>query len=328
MAAMVVLLASAASAAGIAVTASGSTHGPALIPTASNLPPLSNLAARAFWCGDAYNASRHGGCHSPDGKWAIVVENEGKGCTLTVTRTGTGRRERIGQPDSWGCAPDLWVGHRFVVQEGFDEPKHRVISIDPPSRHVKILARFRTFVVSPNERWIAGEAELRHDGTPQLIAVRSLTSNTCRVVIRATSPSQDVSVDKSPWSSGPRDQTTVVWRTVVQNGRKIRVVSGPGTGFTRNSRSVIVATWENSPYGANKRLVKFNLSSLHTPCPAHPCRLDVFGKTEAAGQRGVGEEGDLVDLAPAQGEHHHAPGLRAQVAAEGRLAVGAGRAYL
>src|SRR5438876_10436214 len=54
--------------------------------------------------------------------------------------------------------------------------------------------------------------------------------------------------------------------------------------------------------------------------------LDVFGKTEAAGQRGVGEEGDLVDLAAAQGEHHHAPGLRAQVVAEGRLAVGAGRA--
>src|SRR5881398_2068380 len=58
----------------------------------------------------------------------------------------------------------------------------------------------------------------------------------------------------------------------------------------------------------------------------HPSRLDVFGKTEAAGQRGVGEEGDLVDLAAAQGEHHHAPRLRAQVVAEGRLAVGAGRA--
>src|SRR6266705_429411 len=58
----------------------------------------------------------------------------------------------------------------------------------------------------------------------------------------------------------------------------------------------------------------------------HPCRLDVFGKTEAAGQRGVGEEGDLVNLVAAQGEDHHAPGLRAQVVAEGRLAVGARRA--
>ena len=65
----------------------------------------------------------------------------------------------------------------------------------------------------------------------------------------------------------------------------------------------------------------------HHRVPA-PVRLDVFGKTEAAGQRGVGEEGDLVDLAAAQGEHHHAPRLRAQVVAEGRLAVGAGRAQL
>jgi hypothetical protein len=32
--------------------------------------------------------------------------------------------------------------------------------------------------------------------------------------------------------------------------------------------------------------------------PSNPSlSLDVFGKTEAAGQRGVGEEGDLVDLA-------------------------------
>src|SRR2546423_15425094 len=48
----------------------------------------------------------------------------------------------------------------------------------------------------------------------------------------------------------------------------------------------------------------------------HPCRLDVFGKTEAAGQRGVGEEGELVDLVAAQGEDQHAPGLRPWVVAE------------
>ena len=39
------------------------------------------------------------------------------------------------------------------------------------------------------------------------------------------------------------------------------------------------------------------------------CRLDVCGKTEAAGQRGVVEEGDLLDPVAAQGKHHHAPGL-------------------
>ena len=60
---------------------------------------------------------------------------------------------------------------------------------------------------------------------------------------------------------------------------------------------------------------------------ATPCfRLDVFGKTEAAGQRGVCEEGDLVDLAAAQGEYHHTPNLRAQVAAKGQLTVDAGQA--
>jgi hypothetical protein len=64
------------------------------------------------------------------------------------------------------------------------------------------------------------------------------------------------------------------------------------------------------------------------PQPAtanHLCRLDVCGKTEAAGQRRVVEEGDLLDPVAGQGEHHDAPGLRVQVVAEGRLAVGTGR---
>ena len=54
--------------------------------------------------------------------------------------------------------------------------------------------------------------------------------------------------------------------------------------------------------------------------------LDVVGKPEPDGKRGVGEEGHLVDLAAAQGEDDHAPGLRADVAGEGGLAVGAGGA--
>jgi len=211
----------------------------------SNLPPLSSLAARAFWCGDAGNASGHGGCHSADGKWSVVVGGSGNGCTLTVTRIDTGRHERIAQPDSWGCVNLLWVGHRFVVQEGYDQPKDRVISIEPPSRHVTVLARFQNFVVSPNERWIAGEAAVSRDETPQLVAVRSLTSNTCRVVTQATGAHQGVSVYQSPWSrqpllpTGKPFQNPVVWRTVRKDGRKIRVVTGPGTGFTRNSRSVV-----------------------------------------------------------------------------------------
>lgn len=265
---------------GTAVALNGPSVAPgsAITPASSSLPPLSNLAARAFWCGDAGDTSGHGGCHSPDGKWSVVVGGSGNDCTLTVTRIDTGRHERIAQPDSWGCANLLWVGHRFVVQEGYDQPKHRVISIEPPSRHVTVLARFQNFVVSPNERWIAGEAAVSRDGTPQLVAVRSLTSNTCRVVTQATGAHQGVSVYQSPWSRRPLlptakpFQNPVVWRTVRKDGRKIRVVTGPGTGFTRNSRSVIVAKWEPgkrpSYIPTHKRLLKFDISSLHTACPA------------------------------------------------------------
>jgi hypothetical protein len=92
----------------------------------------------------------------------------------------------------------------------------------------------------------------------------------------AKEPSQRVSVDKSPWSIRPFPPTSpykeiVIWRTARQAGRTIRVVSGPATGFTRNSRSLIVAKWEQSktpPYAIHKRLVKLDLSSLHTRCPA------------------------------------------------------------
>jgi hypothetical protein len=275
-AAMVVLLACSASGMGVALTGSGSANRPVLAPLGNGLPPLSNLAARAPWCGDAYNASGHGGCHSPDGKWAIVVDNEGTGCTLTVSRVGTGRHERIHQPRG-SCVPDLWIGHTFVVQEDIYGSHGRLVSFDPPRRTPKLLARFSSFVVSPNKRWIAGQAGSGEPFGARVVAVLSLASHTCRIVAEATSPDQNVSVDKSPWSIRTEPPTSpyqdpVFWRTVVQGGRKVRVVSGPGTGFTRNSRSLIVAEWQKSPtpppYAIDKQLVKFNLSSLHTPCPA------------------------------------------------------------
>lgn len=272
-AAIVAALAAGAAGANLALTGRSGAHGPALTPAASSLPPLSSLAARAFWCGDAYNASGRGGCHSPDGRWGIVVANHGTACTLTVTSSATGRPYRIDQPGS--CVPDLWVGDRFVVQVGIYGRKAHVVSIDPASRSVTLLARFKTFVVSPNRRWIAGEARAQTAFGSSLVAVVSLQTRACRVVARTTSPNRSVSVDKSPWSLRPRTPTTpfrdpVVWRTVVEHGRKIRVVSGPGTGFTRNSRSVIVAKWENTkaaPYFVHKRLIELDLSSLRRPCP-------------------------------------------------------------
>ena len=77
LAAVLVILAALALGAVDALTGNGSAP-PTLSPAATSQPPLSGLAARAVWCGDAYNASGRGGCHSPDGKWAIVVDNEGR----------------------------------------------------------------------------------------------------------------------------------------------------------------------------------------------------------------------------------------------------------
>src|SRR2546423_14608880 len=88
----------------------------------------------------------------------------------------------------------------------------------------------------------------------------------------------------------------------------------------RNEKAPISGAFAEPSDGLDRRPPPYRFTSNPS------LSLDVFGKTEAAGQRGVGEEGDLVDLAAAQGEHHHAPGLRAHVVAEGRLAVGAGRA--
>jgi hypothetical protein len=278
MGAVLLLLAGSAVGAGLALSRSTATHQSAPVTPIANttaLPPLSGLAARRVWCGDAYNASGRGGCHSRDNRWSIVVNNEGTGCTLTVTSTGTGRHQTIRQPGSGGCVPDLWLGNAFVVQEGIYRPHGRLVSLTPPSRKVKLLARFSTFVVSPNGRWITGEADSSGGlGTSKLVAVMSLASHTCRVAIQAGS-NQAVSVDKSPWSvsRSPTSPAQIVfWHVIRRHGVKISVVSGPGTGFTRNSRSVIVGEWQQStapPYArSDQRLLKFNLSSLHTPCPA------------------------------------------------------------
>jgi hypothetical protein len=274
--ALLLLLAGSAVGAGLALSGSTAARQSAPVAPVANttpLPPLSGLAARRAWCGDAYNASGRGGCHSRDNRWSIIVDNEGTGCTLTVTRTGARRHQRIAQSGS--CVPDLWLGSSFVVQEGIYGPHGRVVSLTPPSRKPKLLARFSTFVVSPNGHWIAGEAGASGGlGTSTLVAVMSLESHTCRVAIQAGS-GQAVSVDKSPWSvsRGPGSpQQVVFWHVVRRQGVKISVVSGPGTGFTRNSRSVIVGEWQQStapPYTrTDQRLLELKLSSLHTPCPA------------------------------------------------------------
>jgi hypothetical protein len=275
----VLLIALAGGARGAVVALSGPTaaHGSAPVVRAATrtpLPPLSSLAARATFCWGAFNSGRYGGCHSPDGKWSIHVDHR-IDCSLTVSRIGTSRRAVVRPPGP--CAPALWVRHRFLIDERVSQYSLRLASLDPASRKVTVLARLGRYIVSPNERWIAGETPSRGSYDTRLIVVMSLTSHTCRVVTRATSRNQYISALKSPWSFAPlpgtphpRYRPAPHWRTVRQDGRKIRVVSGPGTGFTRDSRSLIIATWrpvKGFPFAAHRRLVEFSLSSLHTPCP-------------------------------------------------------------
>ncbi|HEY7422210.1 MAG TPA: hypothetical protein VH541_09375 [Gaiellaceae bacterium] len=286
---IVLLLAGGALGATFAFKGSAAPSGSPLDPSPAKaqLPPLSGLAERKAFCGNRYST-----CHSPDGKWSVVykqtssLEHPAGHCVLIVTQLATGRRDEI--PTRGGCTHGFWIGHSYLFENGgFHGPAGRVASLDPPSRHLKTLVYFEHIVVSPNERWIAGEAQLRpyacgpsppcHSG-PWLVATLSLTNYSCRVVIQGENKThdQDVAVDRSPWEFvpfplSPSFKDPVAWRKVVRGGEKLRVVSGPGTGFTRNSRSLIVAKWQDAthpPRLFDKRLVKFNLASLHTPCPA------------------------------------------------------------
>jgi hypothetical protein len=312
-AAMALVLVGSAFGAAFTLGRPNSTQGPALGSSPAHAqPPLSNLATRMALCGNRYDTchspdgkwsivfvNRSPGPVSysySNGK--VTGYNPPRvGCTLMVTQLTTGRKEQIHLKVS-ECDHSLWVGHRYVFQDPGLAPGARVLSVDLPSRHVTVLARVGNDVVSPNGRWIAGETQLRpyscqsaancHPGR-WLVAVVSPTTGTCRVVtegkvlgpaaILAGGPTQDVAVDRSPWEF-PRILTSkpfkdpVVWRKVVEGGTKIQIVSGPGTGFTRDSQSLIVAKWHFRTHPLkkigpiHKRLLKFDLSSLHTPCPA------------------------------------------------------------
>jgi hypothetical protein len=253
-----------------------------LVGSSSGSPgsPFSGQAARKALCGSPYIL----GCHSPDGAWSIKVRNQGFGCTLSVFRLRTGHRAWAYHSHDGGCDPPIWLEpHLLVFRHNANRPPDAdVISLDPATRKVALLARFTSYVVSPDERWVAGEAGLRSNGTPRLIAVLSLESHACRVVTRAHGPNQDIRVDQSPWPVGANPALTetnivrrlnypssVSWRTVLIGHVKVRVASGPGAGFTRDSSGVIVSESRLTSEGeTGKRLLRFGLSSLHAPCPA------------------------------------------------------------
>ncbi|MGH3054006.1 MAG: hypothetical protein ACRDL7_03395, partial [Gaiellaceae bacterium] len=295
---VVLLLAGGAFGAAFAFSRQTTPQGSAFSPSPADLrlSPLSTLATRRAFCGNRYST-----CHSADGRWSIVYSNRSPGpisysysnghvsglpthkvgCTLIVTNLATGRRQEI-HLSAPGCEYSLFIGQTYFFQDPYrgtpGTPGGRLLGVEPPSRQVKALAYFDTYVVSADERWIAGEV----DGAegPKLIAVFSPTSHACRVVAQATSPNQVLSVVRSGWELQPARppgvftfKDPVAWHNVVQGGQKFQVVTGPGPGFTQDSRSVIVAEWQYRTKEGNlsgvihRRLVKFGLSSLHTPCP-------------------------------------------------------------
>ena len=299
-AAVVLLLAGGAAGATLALRGSSPESSPGPTPAQARMSPLSNLAARRTFCGNTRS-----GCQSPDGKWSIVYVNRspgpvsysysgGKvsgykpprvGCTLNVTDLATGQHEGLHVREP-ACDHGIWLGNTYYFQDPALGSPGRLLGVDLPNRHVKVLAHFGSDVVSPDGRWIAGEAELPHGG-PWLVAVVSTASHACRVVLQRNglppgltgAPPQSVAVDRSPWDEAPifpprGYKDPVVWSDAEQDGAKIQVVNGPGTGFTRDSRSIIVATWQYRTHPlkkmgpTHKRLLEFDLSSLHTPCPA------------------------------------------------------------
>lgn len=292
-AAVVALLAAGIGAA-LALSGSASPHGSVLgpSPAKAHLSPLSGLATRLAFCGNRYST-----CHSPDGRWSIVYVNrspgpvsynyaKGKvsgyapprvGCTLHVANLATGLRKQIHLAVP-ACDNGIWIGPTYLVQAPYaaNPALGRVVSVDPPSRHVTALAHLVNYVVAPNGRWVAGEVgRFNGDAGSGLIVVLSPRGHTCRVVAQTTSPNHYLSIDRSPWESPDirnlAAKDPVVWHDVAQGGTRIQVVTGPGTGFTRDSRSLILAEWEyanHPPRTIHKRLVKLDLSPLHTPCPA------------------------------------------------------------
>lgn len=161
----------------------------------------------------------------------------------------------------------VWLNpHLLLFEQGNPYHGNGVMSVDHPSGKEKLVARFLSFVVSPNERWLAGE--LRPKGALPLVAVISLRDHSCRVVARASGPNENLVVAGIQFLGGanfPPGGSGIQWR---RSGR-VSVAVGPGVGFTRDSRGLIVAVdrWSNQTGAYHRRLVQYPLSSLRTRCP-------------------------------------------------------------
>ena len=215
------------------------------------------------------------GCRSPDRRWSVVMGTDGLDCHVSVRHAGTRSFKPAYDSRRGGCDTAVWVEPHLLLfgQGGLGGP-YRVLSLDAASGTVRPVANFLAFAVSANERWLTGE--LRPKGAPPLVAVVSLHNHECRVVAQAHGSNQSVlvapgggAVGLGPPTGSPFRQS-VGWIREPNRHGKLSVASGPGVGFTRDSKSLIVAVdhWSDKTGAYHRRLVRIPLSASHGPCPA------------------------------------------------------------
>lgn len=162
---------------------------------------------------------------SPDGAWRLIYRNE----SLVLTRTGSGKWVRMYHSTDACCSYITWVKPHMLL---FDDD-YRVMTLNPATRRVAVIAGFSDFLVSPDGQWMAGYAGAPPEES-ETVGVVSLRKPLCLEV---------------PHGSHQTDEIA---------------------GFTRSSKGVIVVRRgfiPNSNATGPNQLVQFTLTSLHTACP-------------------------------------------------------------
>ena len=244
-----------------------------LVPRAS-AATYPGPAVRLATCSDVQNGP---GCRSPDRKWSVLMSssnNNGVDCHVLLRHAGTKTAEPV-YSSPRGCGWPAWVKpHQLLFGAGELGRPYRVLSFDPVTRRARLIANLLGFIVSPNERWIAGE--LRPKGAPPLVAAVSLRNHECRVVTEARGSNENLLVasgggagNLGPPTASPFRQGVDWTRGRNRHGR-LSVASGPGVGFTRDSKSLIVAVshWSDKTGAYYRKLVQIPVATSHRPCPA------------------------------------------------------------
>jgi hypothetical protein len=225
-------------------------------------------AVRLASCSNVLNGA---GCRSPDRKWSILMSTNGLNCHVSLRHAGTQTFKRAYDSTRGFCDRAVWVEPHLLL---FGQGAHRVLSLDAATGKVRPIANFLGFAVSPNEHWIAGE--MRPKGAPPLVAAVSLADHQCRVVTQAHGKSENVVVAPGGATGGLSAPSTspfrqgVAWRRAPSRHGRLSVAVGPGVGFTRDSKGLIVAVnrWSDRTSAYHRKLVQIPLSPARRPCPA------------------------------------------------------------